>query len=54
MLAYDFGKRQQQVHWMPEEVTVGRRLMERPEKLDEGERTVKPELIDFLLNQMLR
>jgi len=38
--AYDFWKRQQQVHWMPEEVPLGEDCKDWAARLNDGERNL--------------
>ena len=52
--AYDFWKRQQQVHWMPEEVPLGEDCKDWVIKLNDGERNLLTQIFRFLLNQMLK
>ena len=52
--AYDFWKRQQQVHWMPEEVPLGEDCKDWVIKLNDNERNLLTQILDFLLSQMLK
>lgn len=52
--AYDFWKRQQQVHWMPEEVPLGEDCKDWAVKLNDNERNLLTQYLDFSLNLMLR
>ena len=45
--AHDFWKRQQQVHWMPEEVPLGEDCKDWANKLDEGERNLLTQIFRF-------
>ena len=45
--AFDFWKRQQQVHWMPEEVPLGEDCKDWAIKLDEGERNLLTQIFRF-------
>ena len=45
--AYDFWKRQQQVHWMPEEVPLGEDCKDWAAKLNDGERNLLTQIFRF-------
>ncbi|MEY3260361.1 MAG: hypothetical protein RIT46_1190, partial [Pseudomonadota bacterium] len=45
--AYDFWKRQQQVHWMPEEVPLGEDCKDWATKLNDGERNLLTQIFRF-------
>jgi ribonucleoside-diphosphate reductase beta chain len=45
--AYDFWKRQQQVHWMPEEVPLGEDCKDWATKLDDAERNLLTQIFRF-------
>jgi ribonucleoside-diphosphate reductase beta chain len=45
--AYDFWKRQQQVHWMPEEVPLGEDLKDWATKLNDKERNLLTQIFRF-------
>ncbi|MEQ9814841.1 MAG: ribonucleotide-diphosphate reductase subunit beta [Azospirillaceae bacterium] len=45
--AYDFWKRQQQVHWMPEEVPLGEDCKDWANRLDDGERNLLTQIFRF-------
>ena len=45
--AYDFWKRQQQVHWMPEEVPLGEDLKDWASKLNDRERNLLTQIFRF-------
>jgi len=45
--AYDFWKRQQQVHWMPEEIPLGEDCKDWAAKLDVGERNLLTQIFRF-------
>ena len=45
--AYDFWKRQQQVHWMPEEVPLGEDCKDWATKLDDSERNLLTQIFRF-------
>ncbi|MEM9704489.1 MAG: ribonucleotide-diphosphate reductase subunit beta [Pseudomonadota bacterium] len=45
--AYDFWKRQQQVHWMPEEVPLGEDCKDWANKLSDGERNLLTQIFRF-------
>ena len=45
--AYDFWKRQQQVHWMPEEVPLGEDCKDWASKLSDGERNLLTQIFRF-------
>ena len=45
--AYDFWKRQQQVHWMPEEIPLGEDCKDWAAKLDDGERNLLTQIFRF-------
>ena len=45
--AYDFWKRQQQVHWMPEEVPLGEDCRDWAQKLSEHERNLLTQIFRF-------
>ncbi|MFM8939841.1 MAG: ribonucleotide-diphosphate reductase subunit beta, partial [Phenylobacterium sp.] len=45
--AYDFWKRQQQVHWMPEEVPLGEDLKDWAAKLSDRERNLLTQIFRF-------
>ncbi|MEM8988014.1 MAG: ribonucleotide-diphosphate reductase subunit beta [Pseudomonadota bacterium] len=45
--AYDFWKRQQQVHWMPEEVPLGEDCKDWAAKLDDAERNLLTQIFRF-------
>ncbi len=45
--AYDFWKRQQQVHWMPEEVPLGEDCKDWASKLNDGERNLLTQIFRF-------
>ncbi len=45
--AYDFWQRQQQVHWMPEEVPLGADCKDWAVKLDDGERNLLTQIFRF-------
>ncbi|GAB4539897.1 MAG: ribonucleotide-diphosphate reductase subunit beta [Parvularculaceae bacterium] len=45
--AYDFWKKQQQVHWMPEEVPLGEDCKDWAAKLDDGERNLLTQIFRF-------
>ena len=45
--AYDFWKRQQQVHWMPEEVPLGEDCKDWANKLDDSERNLLTQIFRF-------
>ena len=45
--AYDFWKRQQQVHWMPEEVPLGEDCKDWATKLSDGERNLLTQIFRF-------
>jgi ribonucleoside-diphosphate reductase beta chain len=45
--AYDFWKKQQQVHWMPEEVPLGEDLKDWATKLSDGERNLLTQIFRF-------
>ena len=45
--AYDFWKRQQQVHWMPEEVPLGEDLKDWATKLNDRERNLLTQIFRF-------
>ena len=45
--AYDFWKRQQQVHWMPEEVPLGEDCKDWAAKLDDRERNLLTQIFRF-------
>ena len=45
--AYDFWKRQQQVHWMPEEVPLGEDCKDWVIKLNDGERNLLTQIFRF-------
>ena len=45
--AYDFWKKQQQVHWMPEEVPLGEDCKDWATKLNDGERNLLTQIFRF-------
>jgi ribonucleoside-diphosphate reductase beta chain len=45
--AYDFWKRQQQVHWMPEEIPLGEDCKDWATKLDDSERNLLTQIFRF-------
>ncbi|WP_340692031.1 ribonucleotide-diphosphate reductase subunit beta, partial [Hyphomonas sp.] len=45
--AYDFWKKQQQVHWMPEEVPLGEDCKDWAVKLTDGERNLLTQIFRF-------
>ena len=45
--AYDFWKRQQQVHWMPEEVPLGEDCKDWAVKLNDNERNLLTQIFRF-------
>ena len=45
--AYDFWKRQQQVHWMPEEIPLGEDCKDWATKLNNGERNLLTQIFRF-------
>ena len=45
--AYDFWKRQQQVHWMPEEVPLGEDCKDWAARLNDGERNLLTQIFRF-------
>ena len=45
--AYEFWKRQQQVHWMPEEVPLGEDCKDWAAKLNDGERNLLTQIFRF-------
>src|SRR5665213_2097280 len=45
--AYDFWKKQQQVHWMPEEVPLGEDCKDWAAKLNDGERNLLTQIFRF-------
>ncbi len=45
--AYEFWRRQQQVHWMPEEVPLGEDCKDWATKLDDGERNLLTQIFRF-------
>src|SRR5690606_10005471 len=45
--AFDMWKKQQQVHWMPEEVPVGEDVKDWASKLDDGERNLLTQIFRF-------
>ena len=45
--AYDFWKRQQQIHWMPEEVPLGEDCKDWVVKLNDNERTLLTQIFRF-------
>ncbi len=45
--AYDFWRRQQQVHWMPEEVPLGEDVKDWASKLNDGERNLLTQIFRF-------
>jgi ribonucleoside-diphosphate reductase beta chain len=45
--AYDFWKRQQQVHWLPEEVPLGEDCRDWKDKLDDPERNLLTQIFRF-------
>ncbi|MBV7255542.1 ribonucleotide-diphosphate reductase subunit beta [Pacificimonas sp. WHA3] len=45
--AYDFWKRQQQIHWMPEEVPLGEDCRDWAQKLSEHERSLLTQIFRF-------
>jgi ribonucleoside-diphosphate reductase beta chain len=45
--AYDFWKRQQQVHWMPEEIPLGEDCKDWATKLNDGERNLLTQIFRF-------
>ena len=45
--AYDFWKRQQQVHWMPEEVPLGEDCRDWAQKISESERNLLTQIFRF-------
>ncbi len=45
--AYDFWKKQQQVHWMPEEIPLGEDCKDWASKLDDGERNLLTQIFRF-------
>ena len=45
--AYDFWKRQQQIHWMPEEVPLGEDCRDWAQKLTEHERNLLTQIFRF-------
>src|SRR6185436_9683880 len=45
--AYDFWKRQQQIHWMPEEVPLGEDCKDWAAKLSEQERNLLTQIFRF-------
>ncbi|HLI65838.1 MAG TPA: ribonucleotide-diphosphate reductase subunit beta [Caulobacteraceae bacterium] len=45
--AYDLWKRQQQVHWMPEEIPLGEECKDWAAKLDQGERNLLTQIFRF-------
>ena len=45
--AYDFWKKQQQVHWMPEEVPLGEDLKDWATKLNDRERNLLTQIFRF-------
>ena len=45
--AYDFWKRQQQIHWMPEEVPLGEDCRDWAQKLSEHERNLLTQIFRF-------
>ncbi|HVK41257.1 MAG TPA: ribonucleotide-diphosphate reductase subunit beta, partial [Phenylobacterium sp.] len=45
--AYDFWKKQQQVHWMPEEVPLGEDLKDWAAKLNDKERNLLTQIFRF-------
>ena len=45
--AYDFWKRQQQIHWMPEEVPLGEDCRDWAQKLSDHERNLLTQIFRF-------
>src|SRR3546814_14940168 len=45
--AFDFWKRQQQIHWMPEEVPLGEDCRDWAQKLTDPERNLLPHIFRF-------
>ena len=45
--AYEFWKRQQQIHWMPEEVPLGEDCRDWAQKLSEHERNLLTQIFRF-------
>ena len=45
--AFDMWKKQQQVHWMPEEVPLGEDCKDWATKLDDGERNLLTQIFRF-------
>src|SRR3990170_8395547 len=45
--AYDFWKRQQQIHWMPEEVPLGEDCRDWAQKLTDHERNLLTQIFRF-------
>src|SRR5512139_1289969 len=45
--AYDFWKKQQQVHWMPEEIPLGEDLKDWASKLNDKERNLLTQIFRF-------
>ena len=45
--AFDFWQRQQQVHWMPEEVPLGEDCRDWANRLDDGERNLLTQIFRF-------
>src|SRR5579864_309009 len=45
--AYEFWKKQQQVHWMPEEIPLGEDCKDWAAKLDQGERNLLTQIFRF-------
>ncbi len=45
--AYDFWKRQQQIHWMPEEVPLGEDCRDWAQKLEDSERNLLTQIFRF-------
>ena len=46
--AYDYWKRQQQIHWMPEEVPLGEDCRDWAQKISEHERNLLTQIFRFL------
>src|ERR1700761_3503124 len=45
--AYEFWKRQQQVHWMPEEIPLGEDCKDWATKINDGERNLLTQIFRF-------
>ena len=51
--AYEFWKRQQQVHWMPEEVPLGEDVKDWASKLNDQERNLLTQIFRFFTQLLL-